>query len=168
MTGGGLSKALPNPSHKGRGLERCFQRQDQLVFVAIITSGLTNKSWDARNLAPPLVGGGGEGLVFFFPEASLVPATRAGMTRILSLASLEAFPHFWYFRPMTKLEKTENDIRFLSADEFKSLADWMDEERARLWDDQIERDAIAGKLDALAAEALADIRAGKTTPLTLR
>jgi hypothetical protein len=67
---------------------------------------------------------------------------------------------------MTKLEKIENDIRSLSADEFKSLADWMDEERARLWDEQIERDAIAGKLDALAAEALADIRAGKTTPLT--
>jgi hypothetical protein len=67
---------------------------------------------------------------------------------------------------MTKLEKIENDIRSLSADEFKSLADWMDEERARLWDDQIERDAIAGKLDALAAEALSEFKAGKTTPLT--
>jgi hypothetical protein len=67
---------------------------------------------------------------------------------------------------MTKLEKIENDIRSLSADEFKSLAGWMDEERARLWDQQIERDAIAGKLDVLAAEALADARAGKTTPLT--
>jgi hypothetical protein len=66
---------------------------------------------------------------------------------------------------MTKLEKIENDIRSLSVDEFKSLADWMDEERARLWDEQIERDAIAGKLDALAAEALSEFKAGKTTPL---
>jgi hypothetical protein len=69
---------------------------------------------------------------------------------------------------MTKLEKIENDIRSLSTDEFKALAGWLDEERARLWDDQIERDAIAGKLDALAAEALAEVRAGKTTPLISR
>jgi hypothetical protein len=69
---------------------------------------------------------------------------------------------------MTKLEKIENDIRSLSIDEFKLLAGWMDEERARLWDEQIERDALAGKLDALAAEALSEFKAGKTTPLTLR
>jgi hypothetical protein len=74
----GLSKALPNPSHKGRGLEWCFQRQDHLVFVAMIASGLTNKSWDARNLAPPLVGGVGEGFVFFFPENKSGPRNTCG------------------------------------------------------------------------------------------
>jgi hypothetical protein len=66
---------------------------------------------------------------------------------------------------MTKLQKIENDIRSLSTDEFKLLAGWMDEERARLWDERIERDLLSGKLDALAAVALADIRAGRTTPL---
>jgi hypothetical protein len=69
---------------------------------------------------------------------------------------------------MTKLEKIENDIKGLTEAEFKALAAWMDEERARLWDEQIERDANAGKLDALAAEALADLAAGRTLPLVRR
>ena len=66
---------------------------------------------------------------------------------------------------MTKLEKIENEIRALSSDEFKSLTEWMDEERARLWDEQIARDALAGRLDAVIAEARADIKAGRVKPL---
>jgi hypothetical protein len=66
---------------------------------------------------------------------------------------------------MTRLQKIENDIRSLSEEEFKALAAWMDEERARLWDERIERDAKAGKLDKFAEEALADHRAGLTRPL---
>lgn len=66
---------------------------------------------------------------------------------------------------MTRLEKIEEDIRSLSEAEFRALAAWMDEERARLWDEQIERDAKAGKLDKLVAEAKADLAAGRVTPL---
>ena len=35
----------------------------------------------------------------------------------------------------------------------------------RLWDQQIELDAVAGRLDALWQEALVDINAGRTRPL---
>ena len=66
---------------------------------------------------------------------------------------------------MTKLEKIEQDIASLSKDDLKKLSQWLDEYKADLWDKQIEEDAKAGKLDKLAAQALADHRAGKTRPL---
>jgi cytochrome c553 len=66
---------------------------------------------------------------------------------------------------MTRLEKIEREIQSLSDEEFKALAAWMDEQRARQWDARIERDAKAGKLDKLAEKALAAHRAGRTRPL---
>lgn len=39
------------------------------------------------------------------------------------------------------------------------------EERERQWDEQIERDAAAGRLDHLVEKALEDHRAGRTKPL---
>jgi hypothetical protein len=36
---------------------------------------------------------------------------------------------------------------------------------AELWDRQIERDAAGGRLDALAEEAMTEIREGRTGPL---
>ena len=66
---------------------------------------------------------------------------------------------------MTKLEKIEQDIASLSASDVAKLAEWFAEFHADLWDKQIEADANTGKLDALADRALADHRAGKSTPL---
>ena len=43
--------------------------------------------------------------------------------------------------------------------------EWFEEMWARQWDDQIERDLAAGKLDWLAEEALAEHRAGKSVKL---
>ena len=69
-----------------------------------------------------------------------------------------------YWPTMTKLEKIEQEIASLpQADVFK-LANWFAEFHAELWDRQIEEDSKAGKLDKLAAEALADHRAGRTRP----
>ena len=66
---------------------------------------------------------------------------------------------------MTKLHKIEREIESLSPEEFKSLERWFDELRAQAWENQIERDAEAGKFDALAEAALSEHRAGKTRPL---
>ena len=66
---------------------------------------------------------------------------------------------------MTKLEKIEQEIAALSRDEIFKLGDWFSAFHAELWDVQIEEDAKAGRLDKLAAQALADHKAGRTTAL---
>lgn len=61
---------------------------------------------------------------------------------------------------MTKMEDIKQAVQKLSQDELKQLRDWLDELQADAWDQQIERDIKAGKLDKLAEEALAEHRAG--------
>jgi hypothetical protein len=66
---------------------------------------------------------------------------------------------------MTELEKLEQRIAKLSAEDLKALRAWFAEFDARAWDAQIEADANAGKLEHLVAEAIEEHRAGKTRPL---
>lgn len=66
---------------------------------------------------------------------------------------------------MTNLEQIKNAIAALPHDDIVALADWFAEFQADLWDKQIEEDAKAGRLDKFAAEARADHKAGRTTPL---
>jgi hypothetical protein len=66
---------------------------------------------------------------------------------------------------MGKVEKIEDEVRALSAEELATFRKWFREFDAEAWDREIEADAHAGKLDALADRALSDHRAGKTTPL---
>lgn len=66
---------------------------------------------------------------------------------------------------MTKLEQIEKAIAALPHDDIVALAEWFAEFHADLWDKQIEADAKAGKLDKFAAEARAEIAAGKVRPL---
>lgn len=56
---------------------------------------------------------------------------------------------------MTKLEQIQSSIEGLSPEEIARLREWIDHLDARLFDDKIERDAKAGKLDGLAAGAVA-------------
>jgi hypothetical protein len=64
--------------------------------------------------------------------------------------------------PMTKLEDIQKAATELSDEERAKLRAWLDELDEQAWDAQIERDAKAGKLDKLAAKALADYKAGRT------
>ncbi len=64
---------------------------------------------------------------------------------------------------MSKLEALEQKVSALSAKELAQFRRWFAEFDAAQWDRQIERDAKAGKLDALADEALRDHKAGKST-----
>ncbi|MGD9802239.1 MAG: hypothetical protein AB7E81_06440 [Hyphomicrobiaceae bacterium] len=62
---------------------------------------------------------------------------------------------------MTKLEDITKAVEQLSPEELAQFRDWFEELQARLWDDQIERDVKAGKLDFLFEEAAAEYDARK-------
>ena len=66
---------------------------------------------------------------------------------------------------MSKIEKIEQDVQALSPGELAQFRAWFLEYDWAAWDRQIERDAQAGRLDDLAAKALRDHAAGKSTPL---
>ena len=66
---------------------------------------------------------------------------------------------------MTKLEQIQASIETLEVSEIARLRDWLAELDARLFDEKIERDAKAGKLDRLAAEALAEHARGLSRKL---
>jgi hypothetical protein len=63
------------------------------------------------------------------------------------------------------VQELENAIRQLSSDDFKRLAQWLDEYRAEQWDQRIEADIRAGRLDEAGRRADADFDAGRCTPL---
>ena len=66
---------------------------------------------------------------------------------------------------MSEIEQIESRIQSLSVEELAKFRAWFIEFDARVWDEQIEADVKAGKLKNLAAEALAEYKAGKTRKL---
>ena len=66
---------------------------------------------------------------------------------------------------MDKVERLEEQVQRLSADELAQFRAWFLEYDWAVWDQQVERDVQAGKLDGLADQALRDHAAGKTRPL---
>jgi hypothetical protein len=62
---------------------------------------------------------------------------------------------------MTKLEDIQEAIAELPPEDRAKLRDWFDELEERLFDERIERDALSGKLDWLAEQALANHKAGR-------
>lgn len=66
---------------------------------------------------------------------------------------------------MTLLETAESTVAQLAPDELAQFRQWFAEYDSDVWDAQIEADATAGKLDALAAEALAEYHDGKATEI---
>jgi hypothetical protein len=66
---------------------------------------------------------------------------------------------------MTKVEQLEQEVEKLTAEELVAFREWFVEYDWHVWDRQLERDVAAGKLDALAAEALAEFHRGETTEI---
>ena len=62
---------------------------------------------------------------------------------------------------MTKVQRLLREIEELSPRELAALREWFQEYDSVEWDKQIERDAVAAKLDKLAENALADHEAGR-------
>jgi hypothetical protein len=63
------------------------------------------------------------------------------------------------------LHDIESAVAGLAPEELAKFRAWFVEFDADAWDRQIEDDVNAGRLDALAEEALEDLRAGRTTEL---
>lgn len=66
---------------------------------------------------------------------------------------------------MGKVEKLEQQVEALSAEELAQFRAWFLGFDWAAWDAQLESDVRAGRLDALADKALADHAARKTTRL---
>lgn len=61
---------------------------------------------------------------------------------------------------MDNVKSIENAVESLPPAQLAEFRQWFAEFDGAVWDRQIEQDAASGKLDQLAAEALADYRAG--------
>ena len=66
---------------------------------------------------------------------------------------------------MSKLEDIEAAVERLSPGELEQFRAWFEELQARQWDEKIETDIKAGKLDKHASKWRVDYFAGKFTDL---
>jgi len=66
---------------------------------------------------------------------------------------------------MSRVEELEGRIKALSSNEFRELRAWLAEYDAAVWDQQFDSDALAGRLDAIADQALKDFSQGRSTDL---
>lgn len=66
---------------------------------------------------------------------------------------------------MSKVEAIEEQIEKLSSDELAAFRRWYAAFDAEAWDRQFEVDVTAGKLDALADQALRAHTSGQSKPL---
>ncbi len=66
---------------------------------------------------------------------------------------------------MTNVHEIKEAIKHLSSKDFSLFKEWFLEFEANQWDQQIEKDIQAKKLDQLAQNALKDFQAGKCTEL---
>jgi len=63
------------------------------------------------------------------------------------------------------IEELEDVIMHLPQGKLKKFRAWFAEFDAKVWDEQIEKDALSGKLDALASAAIASHTDGKSIRL---
>lgn len=66
---------------------------------------------------------------------------------------------------MKTVDEVEKAVRQLSSGELGEFRRWFVSFDAAMWDAQLEADVTAGRLDALADEALSDFRQGRAKPL---
>ena len=66
---------------------------------------------------------------------------------------------------MTRLNRLEEQIRGLSAEELRELRAWFAEFDGENWDRQFEADVNAGRLDRLAEQALRDHDSGRSSKM---
>jgi hypothetical protein len=63
------------------------------------------------------------------------------------------------------IKEIESAITQLPPSELAELAKWFEEFQARVWDEQLEQDEKAGRLDALFKQAGEDFEQGQCDPL---
>jgi hypothetical protein len=83
------------------------------------------------------------------------------------------FPKNYREAPLFKGEKMNTRtvkelqaaVSRLSSQELARFREWFEEFEAKMWDEQFENDVKSGKLDHLAEQAIADLRAGNCKEL---
>ncbi len=93
-------------------------------------------------------------------------ATSAGSV-ICDVGRFCACSQTWvvYSQDINTVHEIENAVSKLSRLELLAFRDWFSEFDAAAWDKQFEQDVAAGHLDALAAEAICDLREGRCRDL---
>ncbi len=66
---------------------------------------------------------------------------------------------------MNNILELEKAVQELSRHDLKIFRDWFLDFDAKIWDKQFEEDVVAGRLDALADEAIRDLQAGRCADL---
>jgi hypothetical protein len=66
---------------------------------------------------------------------------------------------------MSTVHEIEQAIRALGPKDLATLRDWFAAFDAEVWDQQLEQDVAAGRLDRFAEEALRDLKEGRCTDL---
>ncbi|MDO8631902.1 MAG: hypothetical protein Q7R41_15560 [Phycisphaerales bacterium] len=66
---------------------------------------------------------------------------------------------------MTKVQLLEREVKKLDRASLEAFRNWFRRYDSDAWDQQIQKDVRAGKLDGLAKEALAAHKSGKTRAL---
>ena len=66
---------------------------------------------------------------------------------------------------MSSVEEIKSAIASLSREDYARLRAWLSERDRGKWDEEIERDAAAGKLDFLVEEAVAEKNQGRLKKL---
>jgi hypothetical protein len=66
---------------------------------------------------------------------------------------------------MTHVQRLQHEIRSLTPAEYTALRAWLEAYDAKQWDLQFADDVATGKLDALADEAVEEVRRGGGTEL---
>ena len=63
------------------------------------------------------------------------------------------------------IKEIESAIAQLPPSELAELAKWFEQFQAQVWDEQLEQDVAAGRLDALLNQAEQDFEQGRCEPL---
>jgi hypothetical protein len=66
---------------------------------------------------------------------------------------------------MSTVEEIESAVSQLAPSDYAKFRLWLSEYHNRLWDKEMEQDALSGRLDAMAKEALEDLENGHCTDL---
>ena len=66
---------------------------------------------------------------------------------------------------MSTIQEIQTAVSELSPEELSVFRAWFAEFDAKVWDQEFEQDVAAGRLEALADEALRDLREGRCTDL---
>jgi DNA-binding PadR family transcriptional regulator len=66
---------------------------------------------------------------------------------------------------MSGIEEIEQAILELGSKDLQKFREWFLRLDSEVWDDQLEEDVAAGRLDAVVEEALAEHSNGRTRPL---